>query len=76
MHPLARYKLVAVAGAVATQTRGVTANDSQATGGAAAGKGATPTSQARHPTAAYKREYLLIFYIFHILHFVSRFITF
>lgn len=48
---------MAVAGAVATKTRGVAANDSQATRGASAGKGTTVASQAWDSAAPYKREY-------------------
>lgn len=55
---------MAVAGAVATKARGVAANDSQATGRAAAGKRTTVASQAWHPPAAYKREYAIFFFIF------------
>ena len=54
---------MAVAGAVATKARGVAANDSQATGRTAPGKGATVASQAWHPPAAYKREYAKFFFL-------------
>lgn len=57
MHRIAWYKLVAVAGAVATETRRVAANDCETARRVAAGKGTTAVSKAWHTTTFDQREY-------------------